>query len=309
MNRIFGFVLITCIAAFGQEQEKKPRIEFKVRRVDPGPRVKNPAPGDKIEIDAATGDLIVEHRGRDARLKQQQIQLGTKVRPDVAVNFEMTQPGFVRYSYTLTNGSGAGQGIGLFAVAMNNPDLLLNIEAPPNWRASGPSLAGWGTPSRYNWWSQDPMGLLPPATIAGFSFLAPALPGLTILYTQGAGPTMVPGIEEMSPWLEEEIHRATRLENNSVRPHTIGPKIPLGAQIRAETIINGVRSELMLAINVPGIGDRNPELINLATTLESADRTKALSLQPTFLQIGSSPLEKAFFSAMAFNLGYAASLP
>jgi hypothetical protein len=313
MNRLFFTLLITGVGLAQPQQAptEKQGLKLRVVRVMPRPYPK-PEEGDKFQLDPATGDLLIEFKRPDGTLETGRIEVATKVRPEVNATWEIVGNSLVRYAYYLSNGQGAEQNIELFAVAMSSPELISNVQAPPGWRATGPSLATWGTPSRYNW---DPTnyfesgGLHPGSRTGPYSFENPHLPGLTHLYVQGFVETDVPAsLQFMSEWLHEQGFQKTRFENNSVKPPTIGPVIPIGPHVQADEVISGIRSQLLSVLGQRQFRDIEPQLTNLVNLFSSGDRTTIVSLRPTIALMGTTPLQKAFFSAIAFDLDYVSKM-
>ncbi len=315
MSRLLFTLLITVATGFTQPQQpptEKRGFKLRVERSMPRPHPE-PQEGDKFQLDPATGDLLIEFKRPDGTLANGRIEVATNVKPEVSATWELVGNRLVRYSYELTNGQGAGQNIILFAVAMNSPELISNIQAPPNWRASGPSLENWGTLSRYNWWITDytPAGGLRPGSHSGsFSFESQHLPGLTHLYVQGRVATELPMSLEgvMSEWLHEQVFQKTRFENNTVKPLTIGPVIPIGPDVQVDEVIGGIRGQLMSVAGRRDFRDLEPALTNLVNVFSSGDRGAILNLRAVVARMGTTPLQKAFFSAMVFDLDYASKM-
>jgi len=309
MNRLLFTVLIATIAGFTQPQQgpaEKQGLKLRVVRIIPPPP---PAPkeGDKFELDPATGDLLIEFTRPDGTLAAGRIEVATNVKPVVNAVWELRPNGLVRYAYEVANEQGAGQNIRTFAVAMSDPESISNIQSPPNWRTTGPSLEEWGTPSRYNWdlyYNQE--GVRPGSRSGSFSFESPHLPGLIHLYLRGnLGPELPMSLEGvMSEWLREQMFQKTRFENNTVKPRTIGPVIPIGPDVKVDEVIGGIRGQLMSVLGRHEFRDLEPQLTNLVSVFSDGDRATVLSLRPTIARMGTTPLQKAFFSAMAFDLDY-----
>ena len=302
----------TLVTLSRTQPAQKPRTETKIM-VAPWPSPNERQPGDNFLIDVTNGDIVMASRKPDGTIRNLIVPLSTKVKPDVTASVESVGPYSVRYRYTLQNGPGAKQPIELFAVGMPNPSQITNVQAAPGWRVGGispgpgappPPPGRRPNPPRQNWWPLGSSGLAPGEGVTGFSFDAPALPGLTQTYIQGTYKGTVREAYELSEWVREQYFKAVEIQNNSVKPLTTGPTIPLGPQVSAQDIIRGIQRELANALNVPEIAHNNPAIANVAKAFETADKAAALSHRPMFAGMGSTPLERAFYSAIAFNLEY-----
>jgi len=306
MYRLLLTLSITVMAGFTQSQQaptEKPPLKIRVERVNPRAPLA-PEEGDKFEVDPATGDVLIEFKRPDGTLTNGRIEVATNVKPEVDARWELVGSGLVRYSYVLTNHHGAEQHVKTFAVAMASPRLISKIETPPGWRASGVSLAEWGAPSRYNWHSGYYQEGVRPGSQAGpFAFDSPHLPGLTHVYAASrVGAELPASLKGMSEWLDEQVYQKIRYENNTVQPPTIGPVIPIGPNVQAEQVIDGIRSQLMSVVGRRDFREWEPQLTDLMNVVSSGNLTAVLNLRPALAQMGTTALQKAFFGAMAFDL-------
>jgi hypothetical protein len=299
------------------QPRQKPKTETKIT-VAPGALPNERQPGDEFLVDVTNGDIVMASRKPDGTVRKLIVPLSTKVKPDVTATVESLGPYSVRYRYILQNGPGAVQPVMLFAVGMPNPSQITNVQAAPGWQVGGispgpgapPPPPGRGpNPPRQNWWPLGSSGLAPGGSVAGFSFDAPALPGLTRTYIQGPYMGTVREAYELSEWVRNQYSRALELQNNSVQPLTIGPRIQIGPQVSAQEIIRGIQGELASALNVPEIAQNNPGLANIVRAFETADKASALSHRPAFARMGATPLERMFFSAIVFDLEYLERTP
>ena len=260
-----------------------------------------------MQLVVERGELVVTLKaGTDGQSFTQRFRLADQTDPDVTVTVEPPAGGRFRYQYTLLNRPGAPDGIQLFAVGVSQPDQLSIVSQPPTWRQAMMSLASWGTLPRLNWWAREE-GLLASGTSAGpFVFDSALLPGLVTTYIQSnvlyEGPRF--DVELLSEADRTALLRALGLENNSVRRVTLGPKIRTGPDVTAADVMKAVGEELRLAARLPEFEGLQQVLLDLATRVDSGERSSQL-----FVGLEKTPLQRSFVLAMQWAVEHAARLP
>jgi hypothetical protein len=296
----------TVTAEAQESKQKKVRIE--VRNVQIGrPDTSTgplPSPGDRFEYIPATGNYLVEFKGRDGTLRSGKVTPSTYIAPRVGVAYESVDSNFVRYRYTLTNGESAKQEIHWFAIAVSNSVQIEQIKRPIGWtlalRSRGPQIP------RQNWFAENGRFLRPGEVVnEEFSFLANALPGRTDAVTFGPLPDWGPfslDRDEFTPWVKARLESVLSIPNNYVKTPTIGPKIPIQGltsqallqQLHAEMISMGVDQNLIRAF-----GDAT----------RRNDKSAAVSYRGAIEAMGNSEPQRDSLRSIAFNLEYLAKMP
>ncbi|HEU0139007.1 MAG TPA: hypothetical protein VFQ79_04830 [Bryobacteraceae bacterium] len=155
--------------------------------------------------------------------------------------------------------------------------------------------------ARFNWWAKT--DLLPGSTAEFFVFETASLPGLTTAYVQSG---VVPEAPLNIPaGAAEALLEATKLENNSVRPLTIGPKIALSSEAQRRGVMRALAEEMRFAAAFSEFREIQKVLLDLAQRTESGET----GLDKAFSSAGASALQRAFSQAMQVSLQYAYQLP
>jgi hypothetical protein len=284
-----------------------PQPRIKITSVQPNPwKIPEaaPEPGDNIAVDAATSDLVLTSRGTQLR-----VQLKNHVDPQFSVSYGRSANG-LRYSYSLLNGRGARQSIEMFTMNILQGPVGSTL-APPYWwfvaKASDPGVTDitdprligimWGRLAK-DW---DENGRLVPGASAGpFVLESPGLPGLVTAYAQGWKPQPPPGqrceecrIMDLSQWMIEQTNKLLRFPANAAKCNTIGPKISPSADR-----LTSVKAEIAYAAQLPDFASVQQALIAAAGSPTIA------TLQSALAKLDGTPLQKSFFAAMIFTLGY-----
>ncbi len=286
-----------------QGATEQPRITFKALGARPAPPA-TPEPGDDFFLDTVQKQIVIGTKDASGAAVQYRVPLLTNLDPQIASSVELDGDK-VKYSYMLTNGPNAKQSINLFAVAMQKPEVLTDIVTPVSFRQGAASMAGWGTPPRYNWWSNYLEDLKPGQSAGPFWFRVPLLPGLSRAYVQAypGDDAIVPNSMHMSMWLVQKFEAAWSFENNSVQPVIIGPKIEIPAYGQASQLIYAVRQELVQAASLPEFASERARLTALAEQLAGTAPAGA-TVQSAIKGSGSTALQRSFYQAMAINLAY-----
>ncbi len=278
-------------------------------RASPPPPLE-PQPGDAIRVDEATRELVLEWVAPSGEAMQARVARPARVDPVIGTDTEWLPSGLIRYTYTVTNGPRAQQNIHLFAVGMERPDLVQNPEAPPSWRCGGPSRGDLerGFPPRYNWWSRDRLPDLAPGVKSGpFRFEAASLPGLELAYVTGvmrAGEGAVhPDKWGISPWLRDQLEKAHSLIQQTVQRPVVSPKIPVPPAGATGQFAAAIADEMLAASRLPEFQDQSQALEKLADQVRGG-QVAAAPLHADVQKMGTSPEQRSFFKAMAFNLEY-----
>ena len=302
------FALTVPLAAQDQGPPQKPPEQRRLIYIPLGTRPAKPLapePGDEFSVDSVRREIVIGRSNAAGVLTHHRVPLLTNVDPQITSEIE-AQGDSVRYTYGLTNGTAAKQAIELLAIGSHKPELLTDVETPPSFRASVPSLASWGTPPRYNWHARY-LEELPPGKSAGpFGFTAPLLPGLERAYVssrQGLEPLLDRSAVTLSPWLSQKLEEAWKLENNTVQPWVIGPKIDIPAPGQAAQLIGAIRQEFVEAASLPEFASERARLTALAERLSGAAPETA-AVESAIKDAGTTPLQRAFYEAMSVNLAW-----
>jgi hypothetical protein len=261
---------------------------------------------DAMQLVVEPGELVVTLKaGPDGQPFVQRIRLADQTDPDVTVAVEPAQDGRFRYQYSVLNRPGARDSILLFALDTKRPEGLDHVTQPPAFRQG--SLGDWGASiPKLNWWARDE-GLLAPGSSAGpFVFDSALLPGLVTSYIRS---NVWPDGLGFDVELLSEAHRAALLkalglESNSVRRVTLGPKISTGPDVTAADVMKAVGEELRLAARLPEFEGLQHALLDLATRVDSGERSSQL-----FVGLEKTSLQRSFFLAMQWAVEHAARLP
>ncbi len=273
------------------------------------PPLIKPEPGDRVYVDPATEDVVVESRG----LKRVIVRT-THVAPTFMLNTKLSAKG-ADYSFHLQNGPSAKQSIWMFLMelpdfaqvtAPRNPDHWMFVGAYPRDLVQGP-WAAWGRSGRDD---DDTLWLVPGQRTGPFAFTSNAWPGLTTVRVLGWKPFPKPGEDSdedddvyagrNSEWALEKARTYLSTDSNSVHVLILGPRIkPSG------NILPAVMEELKTAAGRQEFAALKDEL----TELESYyPNEAALTAQLKVLSSKNSGLPQKFFEAMLTNLDAAAKL-
>jgi hypothetical protein len=302
----------------GQQPVPAPRMVLIPGKRVPAPPPQ-PEPGDAFYLDREQGQVVIERRTASGEIKQYRYQKPSAVDPLIISSLELIGNGSVRYSYTLTNGLRARQPISHFAVGTERPDLLSNGKAPDGWRVDGDGVPGnveqyYGERAifrlshpRYNFNAHYERDLALGQGAEPFTFEGPFLPGLTSAYTQSSVYSAWVGPEPERPlsrWLEQKLEEANNYEVATRQTAVIGPKFPIHRDKGREPVLKAIASELRLAATMPEFQGLEANLTKLAEQVELGGPPSPVSLRG----LGATPLQRAFFQAMALNLEFAGTL-
>jgi hypothetical protein len=303
--------LIAVLAAVGPLNPQQPpvqrRLEIRVGeiRINPPP---GPEPGDVIQIDE-NGDVVIEHVKPNVGVQRYRIPRRNKVAPEIVAQVELFGRDRVRYTYTVSNGVTARQSIDYFVIGVTRPGLVTNSSAPMNWRSGGrvPDVP------RYSWGSFERHSDIAPGQTAGpFHFEAPLLPGLMKAYVTGHIPWGQSGVDthswRLSPWLLNQLYEALSFENYAVQPVIVGAKLDIAAMQKVEHLAEAIGEELLAASRLPEFQEHQTYLETTGSYVKTAGKS-AEGVRGNLSQLGSTPLQKTFFRAMAMNLEYLEKLP
>jgi hypothetical protein len=303
-------LLIAVLAAVGPLNPQQPpvqrRLEIRVGeiRINPPP---GPEPGDVIQIDE-NGDVVIEHVKPNVGVQRYRIPRRNKVAPEIVAQVELVARDRVRYSYSIGNGAAARQSIVHFAIGVARRDMVMNPSAPPTWR-------GGGTPEmpRFFWGTVERQAEIAPGRTAGpFQFEAALLPGLTKAWVAGYLPPGADALDthnwRLSPWLLNQLYEALSFENYAVQPVIVGAKLDIAALQKAEQLAEAIGEELLAASRLPEFQEHQTYLETTGSYVKTAGKS-AEGVRGNLSQLGSTPLQKSFFRAMAMNLEYLGKLP
>ena len=302
------FALTVPLAAQDQGPPQRPPEQRRLIYIPLGTRPAKPLapePGDEFAVDSDRREIVIGRRNAAGVFSHYRIPLRTNVDPEIASALEV-EGDSVKYSYGLANGTVAKQAIELFAVGTPKPDEMRNVATPPAFEPGLPSLSGVVKHPRYNWHAKFTEDLMPGKSAGPFEFTAPLLPGLVKAYVAArlAEEAVIPRSEMgLSPWLSQKLEEAWKLENNTVQPWVIGPKIDIPAPGQAAQLIGAIRQEFVEAASLPEFASERARLTALAERLSGAAPETA-AVESAIKDAGATPLQRAFYEAMSTNLAW-----
>ncbi len=177
----------------------------------------------------------------------------------------------MRYTYELTNGPAAKQGIELFALGTPKPEKASDVVTSADFEPGLPSLPSFVKSPRYNRHAKY-LEDLPPGKSAGpFGFRAPLLPGLTKAFVAARpGEDAVVEIDALSMWLAQKLEEAWKFENNTVQPIVVGPKIEIPSYGQGAQLLEAIRQEFAEAASLPEFGSERARLTALLERISGA---------------------------------------
>ena len=149
---LFGLLLITNISVMAQQE--------------------------KIVFDSLSGNYIVtsEYEGQ---LYQTIFVPGNKIKPSVKSKYKLNPKGDIEYRYKVRSGKESQQHLQILILIASNV-VETSLRTPEDWNGSVvPEFGGFGFRVGWSYWGKEKNGGLPPgASLKGFGFESPHLPGI-----------------------------------------------------------------------------------------------------------------------------------
>ncbi len=243
-------------------------------------------------------------RGRALR-----VILATQVTPVVASSAVVVGD-VVQYRYTLDAGQQRQDRVGIRSFDVGGAKFGDAI-TPEGW--FGLSSFPGVTPARYGWAILGDSGLMPGDSAGPFVVTSPLLPGLMKSYVQSieaerpgvissipsqvASPTDL-SAESLSEDDELRAIAATSIENNSVQPLVIGPKLTSGAQL-----FDQIAQELNSAASLSEFATISDSLRAYSTQLTEGQRDSVRAGMAALA--APAGIQRAFAQAMLLDLDWA----
>jgi hypothetical protein len=280
--------LATCLSSLGAQQ-----LEIRVGKA-PVEEPLKPQPGDSVEIDGSTRDIVATSNGMTIRFPMQ-----NRIEPQISVTISRSGSEYV-YTYTLTNGPGALQWIPGFSLECRFPEEV-QMKAPATWSAlpGGPAV-DFQTLYYLNALRDDDMARhLSASRSAGpFQMTSRLLPGLVAAVFHAAPPPRLAAelaegekLGFLSPWARERVAQLTPVDRSTKRIITLGPKV-----LSDSDNLSNIRMELAYASGQPQFSDLRFEMTMLVR--DAAKQT----VQSKLSNLKGTAFQNQFFQAMLWRL-------
>lgn len=301
-------IYITITSALFSQKSSNKEVIIKQIPTDTKTIESNPREGDLAYYDTETGDLILEYNNKQGTIEKYRIVKSDKIEPIISVKYQHINDGIFTYYYTLENGVTAKQHLCTFSIYLKHTNMI-NAVNSKEWLGS---FTGRNPDDkRYSWIFLSPdynevKGILPgKKSSEDLCLKAPLLPGISKAILRGFTPASK-YLEDASQWIRDKQYEALKLENTSYFTYTIAPKIILSEG--KEEILRSVVQEIYIAKALKEFESMAKEIEGILYVFSTRDQKRILELKNILPNLGSTPLQKDFFNAIAFDLNYAEQL-
>lgn len=286
--KTFILLLVTGLMICGQT-----RFELSVKKVEPPPPPEQ-EPGDSVQIDPGTKDIIVTSRGVTLRLP-----LESDMAPNLTVSYSKST-GDTVYAYSVTNEPTAKRAIS--GIILQIPNVAVStVKPPPGW-VGIKAIPAPPIPQSILFTKKD-LNLRELIAGADVSFTVSSsdLPGLITARFLPLSDDLKPGgithgafIDRASPWVRGKLLQLDTRDRHELNVHTIGPEIAKSAdglpaiqsELRAASGLAdffAIGSQLLQASYLTSLAEIRMALQNLGTTQLQRDFVGAIQWRASIL--------------------------
>jgi hypothetical protein len=260
-----------------------------------GPAPPERQPGDSVELDPVTQDIVAVSNGMTIRLPLENL-----IKPELTMQVTRSGPEFT-YAYTLANGAEAQQTIMYFGFECRYPEDV-QLSAPDKWRADKvpPNVNNFRSLAFGHILSDnDRARRLWNGQKAGpFQMVSRLHPGLVRVHVVALPAEKLSTelskdekLRFLSPWALERLNVFDTTDRTMKYLLSVGPRIPAD-----DDSLTAIRSELAYASGQPEFNDVSVQLGNLARASAKEELQKQLAA------IKGSGLQAMFYQALLWRL-------
>ncbi len=259
-----------------------------------GPPPPQQQPGDSVEIDPVTQDIVATSNGMTFRFP-----LENRIEPKLAFELSRIGPEYT-YTYSLANGAGARQWIPGFAFQCRFHEQV-RLFAPQGWRVlpGGPAVDFQSLIFLHHVRDDETESHLSAGRTAGpFRMVSPLSPGLVRVTVHAAPPTRLAtelAVGEkmgfLSPWANERMDVFYTADRQLKYVLTVGPKVP-----PEDDSVSQIRMELAFASGQPEFQGIHMELAALVKNPAKE------AIQQRLGALKGTEFQSKFFQALLWRL-------
>ncbi len=294
MRTTILLIVLSAAVALAQAPKAGVRSEIRVFKVQPPPPPQ-PEPGDSVELNAVTGDIVATSHGLAIRLPRRD----TDIAPSLAVSYAESA-GKLNYFYTLENQRGAKRAISGLSLAVPNA-AAATATVPSGWF----SIKGehsLGVPSilfANKNKDADLYAHLTSGKSVSFSLTSTDVPGLVRAIISPLEEPSKPGeltdgefFDSASEWVRQRLLQMDTRDRRELYTYSIGPK-----QARAQDGVAAIQSELRAASGLPEFREIGQPL------LQASSLATLPAIRSALAGMGAAtPLQRDFVAAMNWRI-------